>query len=198
MVNNLMEGALSGMIVREEQVRDQIVKLLGSLPEELEPEEGAEPIGIVFAADRPVSVTFADGRFRVTIRGRKYARGDGEFRDIKMDVTAEYEIRESEGRFKAVRQGKLAVFPPGFVPGSGDRLSVRQQSLRTILQRKFGKIFQDELVVEDILLPEKWAKAGQLAMTEWEASRGWMTLAWRRVPAPEVAAAEPSSASGSP
>jgi hypothetical protein len=185
-VNNFMASAFAGMILEEEAFLDQVTELVGSLPEALKPDEEQEPWGITFAREQPISVTFADGGFRMTLRGVKYATGDKEYQG--MNVTAVYQIRKTEQGFGAVRQGELQIFPPGFDPGGDKKLTSSQTVLRTLLEKRFGKIFEEELAVEDLSLPGRWNKAGQLTLARWEASDGWMLLAWdRTAPAAAVA-----------
>ncbi len=180
MVNNFMAAALSGVIVEEEDLQARVTDLLGSLPEPLQPDEDAEPWGITFARRQPISVVFADGRLSLTIRGLRYTEGDNRYPG--MNVTAAYQVRNTDRGPKAIRQGELEILPPGFDPSKGGRLSARQQVLRTLLEKRFGKIFTEELVPEELVLPGRWENAGKLALTRWEISNGWMILGWKRVP----------------
>ncbi len=130
-------------------------------------------------------MTFGGGRFAVTVRGRRYAQGDNRYPG--MDVTAVYEIEKTDQGFRAVRQGEIEIFPPGFVPDR-DKLSGPEQALRTLLQKKFGKLFAEEVVPQDIVPTGRWQKVGRLALDHWEADDGWMVLAWKRIPPPDEAA----------
>jgi len=183
MVNNLAASAFAGMIVEERVLREQMTEAFGPLPEHLQPEEGEEPWAVTFADDRPIAVDFGDGRFTVTIRGRKYARGDEEYAGIRMNVSAEYRIERTGEGFKAVREGELEVFPPGFVAGEG-RLSTREQVLRRLLQKKFARVFEAEWVPEPLQPADRWENVGPLVMSEWSVAGGWMLVAWQRQPAP--------------
>jgi len=180
MVNNLATSGLSGVTLREAEFTATLTDLFGPLPKAFQPEEGRDPWGISFAHRHPISIVFADGGFKVTLRARRYFRGAK--KHPGMNVTAAYKIEKSDQGFKAVRQGELAIFPPGFVPGSGNRLSARQQVIRNLLERRFGKIFTEELVTKNLELPGKWSKAGELSLTQLEANHGWLVMAWKRVP----------------
>ena len=182
LVNNFMEAALAGAIVEEETVRTRVEELFGSVPAWLEPDEESEPWTITFAGRDPLSVAFRDGGFTVTMRGREYAQGANSYPG--MNVTAAYLVQPSGEGFKAVRQGDLQIFPPGFAPGTGRRLSARQQVLRSLLEKRFGKIFPEEMVPEPLVLPGDWKKAGELDLKKWDISGGWLTEAWTRTPAP--------------
>jgi len=179
MINNTAASALAGMTLREERFQQVVIDLLGELPERLKTED-QEPWAVSFARGQPISVKFADGGFTVKFRGREYFKG--EKRHPGMDVTAVYKIEKTPRGFKAVRQGELQVFPPGFVPGGGKKLSTRQMVIRKLLQRRFGRIFEEELLGEGFVLPGKWAKAGKMKPVELICNGGWLTVTWRRVP----------------
>lgn len=182
LLNNFAAAWLTGMIVDEETLRAQVTQTLDLTPTWLEPDEETQPWTIALTRrGQPISVTIADGGFTVTVRGTRYVRGETAYPG--MYVTAAYRIEDTEGGPKAVRQGDIELFPPDFTPGRGKRLSARQQVLRTLLEQRFGKIFQEEIVPEPVVLPGGWEKAGQLALVKWEASGGWMTLAWEWIPA---------------
>ena len=137
-----------------------------------------------------MTVRFADGELHITIRGHSYSSGDSSYPG--MDVTAVYKIVEGDEGLKAVRQGELAVFPPNFKPGSGKRLAVRQQTIRRMLERRFGKIFEEEMVPEPLELPGRWADSGKYGLDQWETADGWMVMAWNRLPGSEAAEEETS------
>jgi hypothetical protein len=101
-----------------------------------------------------------------------------------MDVTATYRIRSTEKGLTAVREGKPAVFPPG----PRRQLSVREQSLRTILEHRFGRIFQPELTPKNLVLSQDPSRpATELRLTQWQTANGWLVMAWRQVPQSTIA-----------
>ncbi|MBC7353759.1 MAG: hypothetical protein H5U08_15460 [Thermogutta sp.] len=173
--NNLAEGFLGGMILKEERLQQLAQDLLGRVPEELKRDEGEEPWTVRFAARRPIAVTFADGRLVVEFRGETYWRGDRAYPG--MDVRATYRIESGTGdkgpEIRLVREGPLTVLPPNFDP-ERDRLSVRQQTIRSLLERRFEKIFRETITIEPIKLEGQWAKAGPLVVTHLETTGGWL------------------------
>jgi hypothetical protein len=178
MVNNFAAAAFSGMVLQEDTLRSRVTDFLGSTPTWLEPDEESEPWTISFAQRYPVSFSFTDGGFSFTLRGREYVRGDKGYPG--MNVSATYKIEGAGEALKAVRQGGLEIVPPG----RSRQLSTSEQILRTLLEKRFGKIFQEEILPEPIVLSGTWEKAGQLVPAKWEVSGGWMILAWNRAPAP--------------
>ncbi len=72
MINNLAFDALAGRTIHEEKAQATAVNVLGRLPEKMKGDEDGRPWAIPFAARQPISVSFADNGFRITIRGVKY------------------------------------------------------------------------------------------------------------------------------
>ena len=182
MVNNFTTGALAGMLVWEERMQEAVTNLLGELPEELESEEDAQTWGIFFQEARPIWVAFGENEFTVSICGRSFYEGDT--RHPGMNVTVRYKIIGEGDSLKAVRQGEVEIFPPGFDPEGDDKLSAEQTGIRRILQRRLGKRFEKEIVPEDLVLPNEWSRAGKLRLVQWEAKDGWMVLSWKRTGEP--------------
>lgn len=179
-INNLTASALGGVVLDERRLDRIATESLGAPkrgPDEADPENWA----ITFARRQPVIVTFGDNAFSVTIQGRSYAKE----RDVYpgMNVTAHYKIQRAEGGWKAVRQGELVVLPPGFRLGSGQQLSAREQVLRKVLERRFGKFFEPELKPKNLVLAPEGQKPLELQLTHWETTNGWLLMAWKQVPA---------------
>jgi hypothetical protein len=101
-----------------------------------------------------------------------------------MNVTARYQLVGTGQQVKAVRQGGLEIFPPDFVPGSGQRLSGRQVAIRKLLQRRFGKIFPEEMVPQGFVPKGNLAKAGKLTPVEIASRDGWLLVALKAVASP--------------
>jgi hypothetical protein len=179
MINNYALDAFGGMTIRQERAEKAIIDMLGELPEKMKTDPSEEPWGITFAKRQPVTVTFADDGFKVTIHGAGFLKGDAP--QPAMDVTASYKIEKTPEGFKAVRQGDLQIFPPGFDPATG-QLSARHQTVRHLLEKRFGKVFEPEIIPQGIVMKGKLEKAGKLMPTEWICRDGWMVVSWKRVP----------------
>jgi hypothetical protein len=52
--------------------------------------------------------------------------------------------------------------------------------MRSVLQRRFGKFFKEELELKDLELSQDLRRAGPLTVTRADAERGWLLMAWRR------------------
>jgi hypothetical protein len=177
--NNFVEGFFGGMILNEERFQDVVRNLLGKLPEELQPEPGEEPWTIRFSDQRPLAVWFADNRVSIEFRGATYWKGDRSYPGMDVKVVYGIEANQAEGRIRLVRVGGLSVFPPGFDP-SKDRFSVRQQTIRRLLERRFEKIFRETVEFQPIELKDDWAKGGPLEVKSIACQDGWLVVAMAR------------------
>jgi hypothetical protein len=182
LVNNFASALLSGVTLKEEDVQKRAIELLGKLPEQLKGEEDRDPWSITFAKIRPVTMKFADSGFQVTVRGQRFTSGDRDFQ--AMNVTADYKIERQGDGFRLARKEELLIEPPNFVKGK--TLSGRQIALKTLLEKRFGKLFEREIKSEGLILPGRWREAGRLDPKQLQAGGGWLVVAWIEsgVPAP--------------
>ncbi len=177
MVDNFAAGALAGRTVDDQQLRKIVVDLLGEMPEVLEvEEENDERWAVSFDRDRPITVTFAEGMLTLVIRGSKYTKGKTAY--PAMNITAIYKIEPAAEGFKAIRQGDLQIFPPGFDPQSGDTLSTSLVVIRRLLERRMGKFLGEEIELGSFVVPDQWLKVGQLRPLSLAAENGWLTVCW--------------------
>jgi hypothetical protein len=178
MINNLAFDALAGRTVYEEKVQATVKETLGKLPEKMKGDEDGKPWAITFAPRQPISVTFADEGFKITIRGVRFCKG-AEIHNDPMNISAAYKIEKSGKGFKAVRQGDIQVFPPDFTPGK-QQVGGRQQVIRKLLEKRFAKVFEPEMMGDGFELSGKWKAAGKLVPVQVVARDGWLVLGWKR------------------
>ena len=176
--NNFAQGMLAGQTLDRTQFEQLSLKYLGRIPTELEDEEPKGPWSITFAAQAPVTVRIGQDSAAITIRGRQFASDVRRF-DEPMNITARYRLSREAGAIKAVREGELEIFPPGFAPNAGRPLPVRLIGFRNLLKHRFERIFRPEIVSEGLILPGHWRRLGKLELTDLQTDRGWMLLGWR-------------------
>lgn len=193
LVNGGVADALAGMLLDESRLLQSVERLLGEVPEQLRGEEGQPPWGIALAHVRPVTVRFDDDRVGFTFRGRQYRRGGETY--PAMDVTVHYQIEREGAKLTARRVGAVEAFPPDFRPGQSERLSAREQVLRTLLQRRFSKLFAEQWTLQPIDTPHHWPSQGVLVPVGWQADNGWLVLAWRYEPRRGAELREPTALS---
>lgn len=175
MVNNAAHNTLTGLSLSDAELRMALMELLDQVPVQFEPIPGDDPWTIMFDRDRPVEVRFAGGGLQITIRGRRYRTG--EQLHPAMNISASYKIVHDASGFRAVREGGLEVVPPGLAPGQ--RIGTRQQIIRTLIIRRFERIFEEEFPLEALELPGRWSRLGGLPVAQVESDGGWLTIAWQ-------------------
>jgi hypothetical protein len=179
MVNNTAEITLGGRTITQKFVEEQMKKNNVAVPMELQNDADQPPWSITFAKRRPVELDVDDHRVKMTVRGTRYTSGEREF--DAMDVWAAYRIEPGHPGIRLVRDGDVQIYPPGFVPGGSEKLSVSQTSLRRILQKRFNKVFKEVVDVEPLKLPGELEQAGPLPMEQLDARKdGWVAAGWRK------------------
>ena len=179
MVNNSAEITLGGRTITQKFVEEQLKKNNMAVPTELKNDPGQQPWSITFAKRRPVELDVDDNRVKMTVRGTHYTSGEREF--DAMDVWATYRIEPGHPGVRLVRDGDVQIYPPGFVPGGGKKLSVQQTSLRGILQKRFNKVFKEVVDVEPLKLPGEMEKVGPLPIEQLDTRKdGWLAAGWRK------------------
>jgi len=196
LVGNVAEITLGGRTITQQFVAEQIRRNNGTLPESLGSDADQPPWSITFAKRKPVELDADDSRVKLTVRGTKFTSGDREF--PAMDIWAAYRIEPGPGTVRLVRDGDVQIYPPGFMPGGGEKLTVAETSLRRILQKRFGKVFKEVVDVEPLKMPGQLESAGPLPMEQFVARKdGWVAAGWRKKD-PVVYASEPMLAAFSP
>ena len=196
LVNNVAEITLGGRTITQAFVEEQIRKNEGKLPESLQSDPDQPPWSITFAKRKPVELDIEDDRLKCTVRGSQYTSGERDF--PAMDVWAAYRVEPAPGGIRLIRDGDVQIYPPGFVPGGGEKLSVQETSLRRILQKRFNKVFKEVVDVEPLALPGQLESAGPLPMEQLVARKdGWVAVGWRRRD-PHAAVRQPTVASLAP
>jgi hypothetical protein len=179
MVNNSAEITLGGRTITQKFVEEQLKKNNMAVPAELQNDADQQPWSITFAKRRPVEMDVDDDRVKLTVRGSHYTSGDREFDG--MNIWATYRIEPGHSGMRLVRDGDVQIYPPGFVPGGGEKLSVQQTSLRRILQKRFNKVFKEVVDVEPLKLPGQLEQAGPLPIEQLDARKdGWLAAGWRK------------------
>ena len=177
-VNNFGSTVVAGRTVTRDEIHRLMKTMTGKVPEELQDEEERD-WSITFAVEKPIDLAIDDEEVRVTIRGDEYTSGENAY--PAMNVTARYRLEKNDrGGLRAIRQGELEIYPPNFKPGE-DQLSSSQQSLKTILERRFGKLFKPELPdkpTAGLELGGRWKELGPLPLVALSADNGWLMLGW--------------------
>ncbi|MBX7167403.1 MAG: hypothetical protein K1X74_13825 [Pirellulales bacterium] len=190
MINNLTQSALAGVRLDEAEMQRLTKEIYGEVPRQFASSEGEQPWSITFARRRPITVRFDDDHVTITIRGSRYTSGETAYQ--AMNVTTVYRVERTGDQVSLVRQGEIDVLPPDFKPG--DKLSLKETSLRQLLIRRFGKIFEDRYDLAQVPMTGRLADAGELAVLEFSPQDGWMATSWLLVPKGSGKAPAPAAA----
>jgi hypothetical protein len=182
-VNNVLEQRFGGVRFTQDDVAKMAKEFQAPMPTSLESETEQQPWAVTFAKYRPITVSAGDGRMKLMVRGDKFVSGEREFPG--MDIWATYAIGRAPFGIVLVREGDVQIYPPGFRPGTGEKLSPAETSLRRILQRRFDKLFKATIEIPDIEPTGQLATLGRLPMNELVARRdGWIMAGWRQAGTP--------------
>ncbi|HJT35448.1 MAG TPA: hypothetical protein VJ783_25705 [Pirellulales bacterium] len=175
LANNLAEDFLAGRTLDQDQLDQLAVRLFGRVPKQFVDDERRGPWSLTFAAHDPITLRIESDAAMVTIRGRRFASEDREFR-TPMNITARYRLLREHDAVRAVREGEIEVLPPGFTPGR--RIPPRLSTVRNLLKRRFERIFTPEIASQGLVLPGQWSRAGRLDLVQLDAHDGWLALGW--------------------
>jgi len=139
-----------------------------------------ETWAVGFPQRRPISVEFADGQMTIKIRVARYYEDNESYPG--MEATVHYRIEPAGEGTILVRQGEIEIFPPGFDPRGGGRLTPRQVIVRNLLKKRYERIFKPELLVEGFVPGRAWAKIGRLGASVVKLQDRWLAVAWTARP----------------
>ncbi|MBB77191.1 MAG: hypothetical protein CMJ75_22015 [Planctomycetaceae bacterium] len=175
LIGNLSEAILGGTVLTGDSLQGLLEDLGAEVPAELQGDAG-EPWSITFSSNRPIRVSFQDNITSISLRGRRFTRGDTVVGNV-IDITARYSVNMTPAGLKLKRQGDVEV---DYV--NRRTLGVPQIAIKTMLLKKFNSLYKPELEVQDLVLPERWRQAGNLRLKNSQVSTGWLVLNWIRQP----------------
>jgi hypothetical protein len=175
-VNHTMTATVAGKTFDDKELATKIESLLAPLGKKSKPAPEEKEWTITFAKNKPVETVFAEQGAKVKVRLDAFTSGDNEYSG--MDVSVAYKLQTKGNEIVAVRQGNIEAFPPDFKPGQ--KLSARQQVMRTILQKRFGRFFAPELVLGQVTPRRDLGRIEGLVPSGIESERGWLTVTLNR------------------
>ncbi len=140
----------------------------------------SKPWSVRFTAERPVEIEVDDNRVTATLHGDAFSSGD---RTVgPMDVKATYRIESSPSGSRLVREGDIAIAPPGGKWGDDrDKPTATERVIRLRLKRRMEQILTETIDIGSLTLPGQLESAGPLPIHH-VASRkdGWINAGWRQ------------------
>ena len=177
---NQIGRSYAGKTIKGEDLEKDASGMFGPPPASADPKSKDDdtPWTVTFAGKDPISVVFQGSELMAVLRIEEFTSGDAAYSG--MNVTAKYRFVDSPKGINAVRQGKLEIYPPGFISGV-TKLSGRQQAMRTILEKRFGKVLTEEVKIKDIDLKDDKTNPTRLALSAADTRDGWLVIGWRQV-----------------
>ena len=180
LLNNATHTMFAGKKFTGEELDTEFNTLLKPLMGDVKTTDTTDkPFSITFPKEKPIEIHFNKQTVTVTLRGSEFTSGDTEYDG--MDTTGVYKLTKTPKGLVAERVGDLEIFPPGFVRGK-HKLGAREQVLRKLLEKKFGRVLKPKFEMDEITFEEPLDRMGVLVTTQVESDKGWLVLAWKRIP----------------
>ncbi len=167
-LGNLSESYVGGDTLHGDYLAAIFEQLTGETPKELESGDWS----IKFSAIQPISLQFGDGTVRIAVRGSRFTSGETTIKR-SMEFAATYQVQRSGNGSKAVRQGEVEA---RYLKGGKE--SIRENTVKTVIRKKFGAMFKDSIESDGLELPGKWAELGKMHLQHLECKDGWLSYGW--------------------
>lgn len=175
-LNNRGQSVLASKTLAQQTLQPALTELLGSevihfeTPAAKASERSAW--SMVLAAKAPLAVRFGDRACAIQLAAESFKSGTGTY--PAMHIRAKYRLDSSPGRIRLVLEGKVQVYPPGFVPGSGQRLGGRYQTYRRALAKQLATMFPAEIALDRLRLDKPLPTPAELNTIGLSMADGWL------------------------
>ena len=176
-LNNYVEAVFGGTTLVDTDAANLAEELIERIPKRLRITKESERWSIKFARRKPLTVTFNNNGYMVTVRGRQFTAAKR--RIGAMHVTAKYQYEVTPDGPRRKRIGSLEVTPANFATRKKKILSTAETAGKAVLERRFEELFPAVIEPEGLQLPGRWEKAGKLVMQELSSQNGWLVTGWR-------------------
>lgn len=184
-VVNAANTMFAGRTLHDWEIRNEIIRRKGSLPEEMRDDEDRDPWSISFDDDQPIHFQIDDGGFRVLIRFSRFTSGERKLSNV--NLAADYKASKDGTRLVFERQGDITVKRDG--EEANARIPIGEVALRSVLRKKFAKLFKERIEGEGMELPGRYKSLGKLPVGNFRFDDGWAAVGWNLPGNPNVAAA---------
>jgi hypothetical protein len=143
-------------------------------------DEPFKPWSLKFRDDRPLSVSFADDKVKLTIRIARLQSGDKRFSN--WDVTGTYTPALADGGVILGRDEDLVMLPADFKGSLSPRQAAERRNLEEELNARSaqGRGFPQTMEFEALQPDGALADAGPLVFNQFDSDGGWLIVAWDR------------------
>ncbi len=172
-LNNLATGMFAGEQVSENQLAEQMAEVLGRAPAGLQPSDPEKLWTIHFHRESPLRVEFAAGVVTVTLLTQGFTVGGQSIPGARLKVA--YELDTDGPRLHGARQGRIEIVPLDANEDS-PQVGVRYQVFRSMLRRRFDRVFPAEFTWDKLPLPVDWPERASLTFAHCQATGEWLQL----------------------
>lgn len=190
-INELANRSMAGKTYTDKQMDDAFSDLNKVFELPPLPKVQDVPWSITMADKDPLIVRIEGNTLITTLRGKSYTSDDNRYNG--MNVTSRYHIVHNGGDLRLVRDEELEVLPPDFKPGL--RIGVRQEVLRSLLRRRFGRLLPKEIPFRELKLDDSLQLQGAVRIKDFLTTEGWLTIAVGYQPGATCATRLPASKS---
>ncbi|QEG35086.1 hypothetical protein Pr1d_23770 [Bythopirellula goksoeyrii] len=172
-LNNFADGMFGGRNFREDEVAEELEERLGRKLPGLEPEDSANLWSIDFADEKPLRFEFQEGVATVILEARGFTVGQKKIPGARL--SAAYELSTSEGKLLGTRLDRIGISPLGSENEVG-KVGVRFQVFRSMLRRRFERVFPAEFEMIEFPTPSTWPARASLHFATASAEDEWLQL----------------------
>ena len=175
-INNTAEKAIAGMTLTDERIAELVKDVTGQVPDELAINEDDQPWSISFDWKQPITVEFDEQQMKLSVRGRRFTRGDTVLNKV-MEISGTYVMQVvSEKGAVLTRQGDIEVVFPTNKDG---RLKNMDRIFKTLMEEKFSQLFKPVIEGEGFQLPGRFSELGTIRLERLMTENGWLSLGWK-------------------
>jgi hypothetical protein len=171
-INQLANRGLAGKTYTDKQMEDAFSNLNKLLELPPLPKVQDVPWSITMADKDPLIVRIDGNTLITTLRGKSYTSDDNRYNG--MNVTSRYHIVHKGDDLRLVRDEELEVLPPDLKPGVP--IGLRQEVLRSLLRRRFGRLLPREIPFRELKLDDSLQLQGSLRIKDFLTTGGWLTI----------------------
>lgn len=173
-INNTAEKAIAGLRLTDERIVEVMKELKLDIPDELKISEDKTPWSMSFDWNQPVTVEFDDQQLTISIRGRRFTRGDNTLKKA-LEISATYSMEALPEGVVLKRQGDVNVT----MPGNDGALRAGDRIFKTLMEKKFGQLFKPLIQGNGFTLPGRFGEMGVIRLHRLSTENGWLSLGWQ-------------------
>ena len=173
-VNNAGNTMFSARTIHDYEIRNEVICRRGSLPDDMKDDEDRDPWSITFADEQPIHFQISDGGFNLLLKFKQFTSGERELH--RVNVAATYRAKRTARDWSSFAKATLVIRRDR--EAEGERIPIGEVALRSILRKKFSKLFKERIEGEGLEMPGKYKSLGKLPLGDYLMESGWAAIGW--------------------